>query len=205
MDGGGKLRTIFWKKMVKTRHSGDLDESGDNVFMTLPPRAARVKKMYEPQMNVSLQNRCFYPWVPLISPISFDLKSWSTISQKLCDSFMEEKCRSTNVSFSNRGTDFSGSRSASQAGNGNLHGVQPPTFWDFSYFFLLFHKIPTFWLLKAKFLLIFCNFLEILQLFFDFVSKICNFLVNFLKILENLLNFEDFRKFLFNFEKMSLF
>ncbi len=70
-----------------------------------------------------------------------------------------------------------------------------PTFWDFSYFFLLFHKIPTFWLLKAKFCIIFCNFLEILQLFFDFVSKICNIPVNF----------EDFRKFLFNFEKMSLF
>ena len=37
-----------------------------------------------------------------------------------------------------------------------------PTFWDFSYFFLLFHKIPTFWLLKAKFLPIFCDLLEIL-------------------------------------------
>ena len=69
----------------------------------------------------------------------------------------------------------------------SAQGVQPPTFSYFLGFLLLF---PTFWLLKAKFLLIFCNFLEILQLFFDFVSKICNFPVNF----------EDFRKFLFNFE-----
>ncbi len=43
---------------------------------------------------------------------------------------------------------------------------------------LLFGISPTFWLLKAKFLLIFWDFLEILQLFFDFVSKFFVFQVN---------------------------
>ncbi len=59
-----------------------------------------------------------------------------------------------------------------------------PTFWI----------SPTFWLL-AKFLPVFYDFLKILQLFWDLVSKICNFLVNF----------EDFRIFSFNFEKKSNF
>ena len=63
-------------------------------------------------------------------------------------------------------------------------------------FLLLF---PTFWLLKAKFLLIFCDFLEILQLFFESIFRLV------LKILENFLDIEDFRKFVFNFQKMSLF
>ena len=62
-----------------------------------------------------------------------------------------------------------------------LFGISP-TFPQNSYFLALKGKISSY-------------FLEILQLFFDFVSKICNFPVNF----------EDFRKFVFNFEKISLF
>ena len=85
-----------------------------------------------------------------------------------------------------------------------MQGVQPPTFSDFSYFSTKFLLFPTFWLLKAKFFLIFYDFLEILQLFFDFVSRFLIFRL-ILKILENFLDFEDFRKFLFNFQKMSLF
>ncbi len=72
-----------------------------------------------------------------------------------------------------------------------LFGISP----TFSYFSTEFLLFPTFWLLKAKFFPIFCDFPEILQLFCDFVSKICNFLVNF----------EDFGKCFFNFEKISLF
>ncbi len=73
-----------------------------------------------------------------------------------------------------------------------LQGVQPPTFSYFSTKFLLF---PTFWLLKAKFFPFSVIFL-----------KFCNFSVILsLKFVIFLINFEDFGKFLFNFEKISIF
>ena len=63
---------------------------------------------------------------------------------------------------------------------------------SFSYFSTKFLLFPTFWLWKAKFLPTFFDFLKFLQFFCDFVSKICNFLVNLI----------DFGKSSFNFEKI---
>ena len=56
-----------------------------------------------------------------------------------------------------------------------LFGISP----TFSYFSTKFLLFPTFWLLKVKFLPIFCDFLGILKLVYDFIPKICNFLVDF--------------------------
>ena len=38
--------------MVKTRHSGDLDDSLDD-FMSLEPRRTRGRQIFQPQVNVS--------------------------------------------------------------------------------------------------------------------------------------------------------
>ena len=60
-------------------------------------------------------------------------------------------------------------------------------FWispTFSYFCIKFLLFPTFWLLKANFLPIFCNFLNILQLFVILSVRFI-FFWSILKILEN--------------------
>ena len=47
-------------KMVKTRHSGDLDESLDDEFMSLRPRGTRGKSLFSAQMNVSTKKHHSY-------------------------------------------------------------------------------------------------------------------------------------------------
>ncbi len=76
-----------------------------------------------------------------------------------------------------------------------------------SYFFLLFGISPTFSYflalegkISSYFLLLSWNSVT----FLDFVSKICNFQVNF-EDFRFFFDFEDIKKFLFNFEKISLF
>ena len=49
MGNGRKVGLYFRGKMVKTRHSGDLDESLDDEFKSLRPRGTRGKSLFSAQ------------------------------------------------------------------------------------------------------------------------------------------------------------